>query len=109
MPQKQYPQYQPAVPPPTHRRSLWDRIWKDKHGRVVIWQTPNAWIIGWAALTTLSLFFIGRTADIMSGVASVSLVVWCLLEILRGANYFRRFLGLVVMLYAAAALVRTFV
>jgi hypothetical protein len=108
MPQTQYPQYQPAVPPPTHRRSLWDKIWKDKNGHVVIWQMPNVWIIGWAVLTTVSLFFIGRTADVISGVASVSLVVWSVLEILRGTNYFRRFLGLIVIIYAVAALIRTF-
>jgi hypothetical protein len=29
---------------------LWDRIWRDKYGDVVIWQTPNIWLVGWAAI-----------------------------------------------------------
>lgn len=107
-PQKShYPQYQPAVPPPTHRRSLWDRTWKDKQGHVVLWQTPNPWLIGWAVLTTLSLFFTGRTSDVISLTGSLVLVVWCLLEIFKGVNYYRRFLGLVVLMYALAALLKS--
>jgi hypothetical protein len=105
--QKQYPQYQPSVPPPTHRRSLWDRTWKDKNGRVVLWQTPNAWLIGWAVLTTVSLFFTGRTADILSGLASAGLITWSLLEVFRGINYYRRVLGFAVLTYALAALLKS--
>jgi hypothetical protein len=104
----QYPQYQPSAPPPTHRRSLWDRIWKDPNGRIVLWQTPNPWLIAWAVLTTLSLFFTGRMADILTGLASASLIAWALLEVFRGVNYFRRGLGLIVLLYSLAALVKSF-
>lgn len=104
---KQYPQYQPPVPPRTHNRSLWDKFWKDKNGHVVLWQTPNPWLIGWAALTTLSLFFTGHTADILSTIASVSLVIWSLLEIFKGINYYRRLLGVAVLAYALAALLKS--
>jgi hypothetical protein len=108
MPQTQYPQYQPATPPRTHRRSLWDKTWKDRNGRYAIWQTPNVWLIGWAVLTTLSLFFTRTTGSIMAGVAAASLIVWSLLEIFRGVNYFRRLLGLIVIIYAITALIRAF-
>lgn len=104
---RQYPQYQPSTPPRTHSRSLWDRTWKDKNGRVVLWQTPNKWLIGWALLTTVSLFFNGTTADVISSIASISLIVWSLLEIFRGINYYRRFLGAVVLLYALAAILKS--
>lgn len=104
---KQYPQYQPSVPPPVHRRSLWDRTWKDKNGVVTLWQRPNAWLIGWAAITTISLFFTRRPADILSSVASLSLVIWALLEMSRGINYYRRFLGVIVLLYAVAAILKS--
>lgn len=102
-----YPQYQPSVPPSTHRRSLWDRTWKDKNGRIAVWQMPNPWLIGWAVLTTLSLLFTARTADILSAAGSVSLVVWALFEIFKGINYFRRALGLLILIYAVAALLKS--
>lgn len=90
------------------RRNLWDRCWKDSEGRLAIWQTPNAPLIGWAVLTTASLFFTGRMADVLSGLASASLIFWCFLEISRGVNYFRRVLGLAILIYAVAALIKAF-
>lgn len=101
------PQYQPAPQIHRQRRSLWDKIWRDKSGHVVIWQTPNVWLIGWAVLTTLSLFFTRHPADIISAVGSVSLTVWVALEVLRGVNYFRRALGLIVLIFAVAALIKS--
>lgn len=85
-------------------QKLWDKTWKDRRGRVVIWQTPNAWLIAWAGLTTLSLTFGGRLADIMSWSGSGALIIWSLLEILKGTNYFRRVLGLLVLAFAVASL-----
>lgn len=104
----QHPQYQPTIRSRYHHRSLWDRTWKDKNGRVVLWQTPNAWLIAWAAITTLSLFFTRGTADILSGIASAALIVWSLLEIFKGVNYYRRVLGIAVLAYALAALLKSF-
>jgi hypothetical protein len=89
------------------RRSFWDRIWKDQSGKVVIWQTPNVWLIAWAVFTCLSLFFIGGAGDVSSWIASGSLVVWSILEVLMGADYFRRALGLVVLLYAVATVIKS--
>lgn len=78
--------------------SLWDKFWRDEHGDVVIWQTPNAFLIGWAALTLLSLFLTGNVASILSWLGIASIVIWTLLEIFKGANYFRRTLGAVVFI-----------
>lgn len=91
----------------SYQRSLWDRTWKDKEGRVVMWQTPNAWLIGWAVFTTISLFFSGRVSDIFSWTASAALITWSLLEIFRGVNYYRRLLGLAVLVYALASLLKS--
>lgn len=88
------------------RRSFWDKIWKDREGHIAIWQMPNVWLISWAVFTTLSLFFHGRTADILSWIASVGLLVWSLLEVFRGVNYFRRILGLVVLIYVIASFLK---
>ncbi|HEX4774791.1 MAG TPA: hypothetical protein VH234_04710 [Candidatus Saccharimonadales bacterium] len=88
--------------------NLWDEIWKDKRGHVVIWQTPNPYLIAWAVLTLISLFFNGHTADIFSGAADVALIVWASLELFKGVNYFRRALGLVVLVAAIMSLIKIF-
>jgi hypothetical protein len=86
---------------------LWDRIWRDKYGDVVIWQTPNIWLVGWAAIIFISLFFrTGTVTDVMSWVATAFLSVWAILEIFRGVNYFRRLLGLIVLVYIILTIIR---
>jgi hypothetical protein len=90
-----------------HQQDLWDRIWKDKNGHVVIWRTPNVALSGWAILTVLSLLVSGRTADVLSWIGSVSLIIWSLLEVFKGDNYFRRALGLVVLIFSIASLIKT--
>lgn len=90
------------------RHGIWDKTWKNRRGEVTLWQTPNAWLIGWAAFTTLSLFFSGRTSDVFSWIASAVLIIWSLLEIFRGANYYRRILGIAVLAYAIATLLKSF-
>lgn len=98
--------------PQNHRaqanRSLWDRTWKDKQGHVVIWQMPNIPLIAWVVLTFLALLFNGGwIADALSWVGSAALIIWTLLEIFKGADYFRRALGLLVLVYAVAALIQS--
>lgn len=87
---------------------LWDKFWRDKHGNVVIWQMPNIWLIGWAVLTFISLLFSkGAIASALTWAGEASLIVWCLMEIFKGVNYFRRTLGLVVLFYAIMTLIRS--
>jgi len=92
----------------SRHQDLWDKTWKDRDGHVVIWQTPNAWLIGWAVLTVVSLLVNGRSADVLSGLASASLIVWALLEVFKGDSYFRRALGVVVLIFAVASLIKSF-
>jgi hypothetical protein len=80
---------------------LWDRIWRDKRGKVVIWQMPNAFLIGWAVLTMASLIVSGKVADVLAWAAIAALAAWALLEIVKGVNYFRRFLGIAGLLAVA--------
>jgi hypothetical protein len=87
---------------------LWDRFWRDDRGRIVIWQMPNAYLIAWAVLTIASLATANRTSDIFAGAASFVLIVWAGLEIFKGANYFRRLLGLVVLVYAIMTFIKIF-
>jgi hypothetical protein len=49
----------------------------------------------------------GRLADTFSWLASASLISWSLLEIFKGSNYFRRALGLLILVYAVMALIKS--
>jgi hypothetical protein len=86
------------------QQDLWDKFWKDKHGDVVVYQHPNAFVIAWLVLTLVSLFTTGKVADIFWYVALAVLTVWALLEIFKGVNYLRRvFGGFVLLLIVVAA------
>jgi len=88
------------------QHTLWDKIWRDSKGRVVIFQWPNAWLIAWAVLAMASLLISGRTADVFSWVSHAALISWAILELKDGANYFRRGLGVVVLIFAVMSLIR---
>lgn len=92
----------------TTRRDLWNKIWRDANGRIVVWQTPNVPLIAWAVLTFLSLLVNGRLADILYWLGSASLIVWSLLELFKGVNYFRRALGLLVLFLALVSVFKNF-
>jgi len=89
------------------RHDLWDKIWKDSDGRVIMYQRPNVPLIAWAVLTVISLLLNGKTASVLSVVATSMLGIWALLEIFRGVNYFRRALGLLVMIFVIMSLIRS--
>jgi hypothetical protein len=82
-------------------RSLSDKIWRDRHGNVVLAHVPNVWLIGWAVLAFISLLSPSTpTEKFFWRLSMVSLVIWALLEIFKGVNYFRRALGVAVLLMA---------
>jgi hypothetical protein len=86
-------------------RSLWDKLWLDWQGNVVIYQRPNVWIIAWAVLDIVAIFAPSKhTASIAWSLGSAALIIWALLEIARGVNYFRRALGLLVLLMAVGSI-----
>ena len=90
----------------SQNRSLWDKTWRDRRGRVIVWQTPNAPLMAWLVLTIFSLLVNGRLANILYWVGSAALITWSLLEIFKGVNYVRRALGLLVLVLAVASLVK---
>ncbi len=78
--------------------SLKDRLLRDKDGKLVIGQKPNLPIIAWFAAYMLQASpFLESFDKELSVVATVSLYVWALLELLRGVNLFRRILGGIVI------------
>jgi len=73
-------------------------MWKDHEGKVVLWQWPNIWLITWMIALTVSWFLPpGKLTDCLGLISFVALVVWALLEIFKGVNYFRRLLGLAIL------------
>lgn len=80
------------------RRSLWNKTWRNRRGEIVIWQMPNVWLIAWAVLTCVSVLTSSHSmANTFWWLSSGVLVIWALLEIFRGADYFRRLIGLFVL------------
>jgi hypothetical protein len=80
------------------RQDLWDKFWKDKDGNYVVWQRPNAFLIAWAVLSILTIFTTGLLSNIFWWAAEAVLVGWSVLEIWKGVNYFRKTLGVLVLL-----------
>jgi hypothetical protein len=82
-----------------------NRIWRDNEGRVVLWQTPNIWILIWMFARLIGfLIGHGKLASAIHWVGSAALIVWALLEIFQGASYFRRALGVGVLLVTVASI-----
>lgn len=78
-------------------------FFKDKNGQVVICQTPNSPLIGWIIFTILSLL-VGthqpKIHELFVMLRFGFIFTWAWLEITSGVNYFRRVLGLVVLIIA---------
>lgn len=85
---------------------LWDKFWKDKQGNVVVYQHPNVFLIGWVVLAFISLWVNAKLADILWQASLAVLAIWCLLEIFKGVNYFRRAMGGFVLLLVILAVFR---
>jgi len=89
-------------------KDIWNRIWRDRHGRIVIWQWPNPPLYVWIVFTVLSLLFNGHVADFFSWIADLGLLVWALLEIFKAVNYFRRGLGIIVLVFTIMSIIKNF-
>lgn len=78
-------------------------FFKDKNGRVVIAQTPNLPLIGWMIFTILNLLWSSNQPQIHALFGTLSfgfIFTWAWLELTDGVNYFRRTLGLIVIIIA---------
>ncbi|TAH31659.1 hypothetical protein EYC59_06505 [Candidatus Saccharibacteria bacterium] len=72
-------------------------VFRDKHGKVVLWQPPNLPIAVWVVARVLQWPLSGKPEEFMGLVGTGALLLWATLELFEGANYFRRVLGLVVL------------
>ena len=79
-------------------KTLFDKIFRDSNGNIVIAQPPNLPIIVWGVASLLKLFFINGLINVgLDLIAFGSLFTWAWLELFQGVNYFRRMLGFVVL------------
>jgi len=80
------------------RRSFIDKSIKDRDGRVALWLTPNLPLTIWIVARVLMWPLSGTDEKAAWVVAVAALFIWTVLELLQGVNYFRRALGLVVLI-----------
>ena len=80
-------------------QNLFNKFFKDKRDKIVIFQSPNLPIILWLVFLILSeLLRHNKYHNDLAILSLISLIIWALLEILLGVNYFRRILGLGILL-----------
>lgn len=89
--------------------TLFDRLFRDGTGEIIIGQPPNLPILIWGVATLLKLVF--TTGQVKIGLdllAVSSLLYWSFLEITEGVNYFRRDLGVIVLIAIIISLIQQF-
>jgi hypothetical protein len=78
--------------------TLVDKTFRDSDGKIVLAQMPNLPLIVWIVASILALIFTsGKINTVLDVVANGSLFTWAWLELFQGVNYFRRALGLAVL------------
>ncbi len=84
----------------SHRfKTFVDRCIYDQNDRVTIFQLPNLPLVVFIVASTLAkLFDHCAIDDLLKVVAFGAIFTWSWLEIFDGVNYFRRVLGLVVLI-----------
>jgi hypothetical protein len=84
--------------------TLFNRTFRDGNGNIVLAQKPNVPLLIWLVATLLTLLITsGNIHRGLEAVAFGSLFTWAWQELFQGVNYFRRSLGLVVLLCAIAS------
>ncbi|BAT53515.1 hypothetical protein NOS3756_24760 [Nostoc sp. NIES-3756] len=79
--------------------TIFDKTFRDREGKIVIAQVPNLPLIVWIVTSSLSLIFTtGIINTVLDVLATGSLFTWAWMELFQGVNYFRRTLGLFVLI-----------
>jgi hypothetical protein len=79
--------------------TLFDKTFRDSEGNIVIAQPPNLPILVGITATVLNLLVKnGNIHTVLDAIGFGSLFTWAWLELFEGVNYFRRALGLIVLI-----------
>ena len=77
-------------------------IFKDKNGRVVIWQSPNMLLWAWIILKAVAMFLAqGKIKAGLDQLSGAVLFAWAYFEADQGVSPFRKILGAIIMLGVA--------
>jgi hypothetical protein len=79
--------------------SFFEKFWKKPDGSQGLWQTPNVPLLGWFVCMVLVHITEGHLKTGLQFLGSAFLFTWAYLEITTGVSYFRRVLGLAVLLW----------
>ncbi|CAN5342380.1 hypothetical protein BH09PAT4_BH09PAT4_08690 [soil metagenome] len=81
------------------------KLFADKHGRIILVQKPNAPLLLWATCMVANWLVTAKGAStILHITGTLGLSLWALLEIGWGVSYIRRLLGIVVLVWIIAGL-----
>ena len=84
--------------------TLFDKTFKDEEGNLAIAQKPNPPVLVWGAATLLKLLPLeGNVYTAVDAIAFGAIFTWAWMELFQGVNYFRRSLGLIVLLTVIAS------
>ena len=73
---------------------------KDKNGKAVLWQSPNLPLWTWfIAMLLTHILPYGQWNFVASLISFGALFTWAYLEIRQGVNYFRRTVGVLVIIW----------
>ena len=84
--------------------SLFDKTFRDSEGNIVIAQPPNLPLL--VGITATLLKLIVKSGNIQTGLDAIAfgcLFTWAWQELFEGVNYFRRSLGLLVLIGVIAS------
>ncbi|AFY75464.1 hypothetical protein Syn7502_03639 (plasmid) [Synechococcus sp. PCC 7502] len=84
--------------------TFFNQVFRDRNGKIVMAQMPNLPLIVWIAASLLKLIFsTGRLNMGLELIAFGTLFTWAWEELFQGVNYFRRTLGLIVLVGLVAS------
>ena len=76
-----------------------NQIFRDQEGKFVLAQMPNLPLITWIVASLLKIIFTtGKINIALEALAFGSLFTWAWEELFQGVNYFRKTLGLLVLI-----------
>ncbi|MGB3534541.1 MAG: hypothetical protein WBA13_13630 [Microcoleaceae cyanobacterium] len=88
--------------------SLFDKVFRDSEGNIVIAQPPNPPLIAGIVATLLKFVITSGNIYIASdAIAFGALFTWGWLELSDGVNYFRRGLGLLTLIFLVYSKIST--
>jgi hypothetical protein len=88
---------------PDAARDLWRRGQRGWPARFPLVQFPNAPLIVALVAGVVARVAEGGVRDGARAVSAVALIMWALMEIVRGVNWFRRGLGVAVLAFVVVS------